>query len=104
LTLHTSKVAASINDKLVLQTGRITEKSRSDESLGSLEHYAEAWNNADLTEVTSGLGKDGLPAVDPRGPQPIIWQLGRLKRCMRETDTAWYDVDNNVLVSIFLPS
>jgi hypothetical protein len=37
LTLHTSKAAASISDKLVLYTGRIMEKSRSDSSLGSLD-------------------------------------------------------------------
>ena len=40
ITLHTSRAAASVGDKLVLQTGRITEKSRSDESLGSLEHLS----------------------------------------------------------------
>ena len=86
-----------------MHTGRILEKSRSDESLGSLEHYADAWNNSDLTDVTSGLGKDGQATIDSRGPRPIIQQLSRLKRCMRETDMAWFDVDKNVSVSISLP-
>ncbi|KAM0916853.1 hypothetical protein ACQ4PT_009884 [Festuca glaucescens] len=98
ITLHTSRAAASVGNKLVLQTGRITEKSRSDESLGSLEHYADAWNDSDLTEVTSGLGKDGQPVIDIRGRRPMIQQLGRLKRCMRETDMAWFDVDKNISV------
>ncbi|KAM0895907.1 hypothetical protein ACQ4PT_023559 [Festuca glaucescens] len=98
LTLHTSRAAASISDKLVMHTSRIMEKSRSDESLGSLEHYADAWNNSDLTDVTSGLGKDGQDTIDSRGPRPIIQQLGQLKRYMRETDMAWFDVDKNVSV------
>ncbi|KAM0874320.1 hypothetical protein ACQ4PT_037516 [Festuca glaucescens] len=96
ITIHVSKAAASINDKLVLHTGRITERTRSEDSLGSIEQYADAWNNADLTEVTSGLGKDDQPAIDPRGRLPIIKHLARLKRCLRDTDMAWYDVDKSV--------
>ena len=86
-----------------MQTGRIIEKSRDDEGLGSLEKYADDWNDSDLTEVTSGLGKDGQPIIDSRGPRPMIQQLGRLKRCMRETDMAWFDVDKNISVNISLP-
>jgi hypothetical protein len=40
LTLHISKAAASISDKLVLHTDRIMERRRSEDNLGSLEHYA----------------------------------------------------------------
>jgi hypothetical protein len=101
LTLHVSKAAASINDKLVLHTGRITERTQSEDSLSSLEQYANAWNDADLTDVTSGLGKDGQPTIDPRGRLPIIKHLARLKRCMRDTDTAWYDMDKSVSVNLY---
>ena len=85
-----------------MQTGRIIEKSRDDEGLGSLEKYADDWNDSDLTEVTSGLGKDGQPIIDSRGPRPMIQQLGWLKRYMRETDTAWFDVGKNISVYILL--
>jgi hypothetical protein len=101
LTLYTSKAAASVNDKLVLHISRIMERTWSEDSLGSLEQYADTWNDADLTDVTSGLGKDAQPTIDPRGCLPIIKQFGRLKRCMRDTDTAWYDVERNVMVSIY---
>jgi hypothetical protein len=59
LTLHISKAAASTNDKLVLHTGQITERTRGEDSLVSLEQYANAWNDVDLTDITSRLGKDG---------------------------------------------
>jgi hypothetical protein len=101
--LHTSRAVVSIGDKLAMQTGRITEKSQSGEGLGSLEKYADAWNNSDLIEVTSGLGKDDQPIIDSRGARPMIQQLGRLKRYMREIDMAWFDVDKNISVNIFLP-
>jgi hypothetical protein len=88
LTLHTSKVVASISNKLVLHTGRIMEQTRSDGSLGSLEHYADDWNDTDLADVTSGLRKDGQTTIDPRWCLSIIRQLSRLKCSMRQTDTA----------------
>jgi hypothetical protein len=66
----------------MMQLGRITEKSRDDEDLGSLQKYADDWNNSDLTEVTSGLGKDGQPIIDPRGLCSTVQQMNRLKRCM----------------------
>jgi cell division septum initiation protein DivIVA len=89
LTLHTSRAAASINDKISAQAGRIIELNQ-----GEAE-----WNISDITEATSGLGKDGLPLVDPRGPRNTIQQILRLKWCMRDFDTAWYDIDKNVSVS-----
>jgi hypothetical protein len=79
------------------------KKSQSDEKLGSLDKYADARNNSDLTEITARLGKDGQPIIDSRGLRPMIQQLGRLKRCMRQTDMAWFDIDKNISVNIFLP-
>jgi hypothetical protein len=68
-----------------------------------LEKYADAWNNSELTEVTSGLGKDGQLIIDPRGLRSMNQQLARLKRCMRETNTAWFDIDRNITVNISPP-
>jgi hypothetical protein len=98
LTLHTSRAAASIGD-----TRSLTEKSRSDKSWGSLENYANAWNNSNFTEVTFGLGKDIKPIVDPRGLRPMYHQLARHRHCMRQTDTAWYNVEKNITVNISFP-
>jgi hypothetical protein len=67
--------------------------------LGSLQRYANEWNISDITEATLGLGKDGLPMVDARGPKNTVQYMHRLKRCMRDFDNAWYGVDKNVLVS-----
>ena len=101
LTLHTSRAAASIGEKISAQTGRITELNRGEANLGSLQRYADKWNISDITEATLGLGKDGLPVVDARGPKNTVQHMHRLKKCMREFDNAWYDVDKNVLVSLF---
>jgi hypothetical protein len=97
--LHTSRVAASISDKISAQAGRIIKLNRGETNLGSLQRYADEWNIADITEATSGLGKDGLPVVDPRGSQNTIQHMQWLKRCMRDFDNAWYDIDKNVSVS-----
>jgi hypothetical protein len=99
ITLHTSRAAAFIGDKLMLQLGRITESSRDNDDLGSLQKYADEWNNSDLTEVTSSLAKDGQPVIDPRGLRSTVQQMSRLKRCVQDFDTAWYDVDKNISVS-----
>jgi hypothetical protein len=88
LTLHTSRAAASISEKISAQTGRIIELKSGDANLGPLQRYADEWNISDITEVTSGLGKDGLPLVDPRGPRNTIQHMQWLKRCMRDFDTA----------------
>ncbi|KAM0859894.1 hypothetical protein ACQ4PT_046893 [Festuca glaucescens] len=96
ITLHTSRAAASIGDTVALQASQIVERSRSGQSLGSLEKYVDDWNSSDFCEVTSGLGKDREPVLDPRGPRSMAQQLVRLKRSMRENDIAWYDVDKNI--------
>ncbi|KAK1599875.1 hypothetical protein QYE76_018564 [Lolium multiflorum] len=96
LTLHTSRATASIGDTIALQASQITEKSQSDESLGSLEKSKLTEVTSKMTEVTSGLGKDSQSIIDPRGLRRMNQQLARLKRCMRETDTAWFDVDKNI--------
>ncbi|KAM0833813.1 hypothetical protein ACQ4PT_064034 [Festuca glaucescens] len=98
LTLHTSKAAASIDETLALQARHIIEWSRSGQSLGSLTKYAEDWNSSNLCEVTSGMSKERELTVDLNGPQSIPQQLMRLKRSMRATDLAWYNVDKNVML------
>jgi hypothetical protein len=99
LTLHTSRAATSISEKISAQASRIIELNRGDTNLGSLQKYADEWNLSDMTEATLGLGKDGLLVVDTRGPRNTVQHMQRLKCCMRDFDNAWYDVDKNVLVS-----
>ncbi|KAK1613213.1 hypothetical protein QYE76_036886 [Lolium multiflorum] len=50
LTLHTSRAAASISDKISAQDGRIIELNRGEATLGSLQRYADEWNISDITE------------------------------------------------------
>jgi hypothetical protein len=88
LTLHAGIAATVVGEMLALQAGRITERSRSGQSLGSLERYADEWNSSDMCDVTSGLGKDREPISDSRGPRPLSQQLTRVKRFMREHDMA----------------
>nr|XP_051209202.1 uncharacterized protein LOC127326372 [Lolium perenne] len=99
LVLHTGRVAAAISEKISARTGRIIELNRGEVNLGSLQKYVDEWNMSDMTEATLGLGKDGQPAVDTRGPRNTVQHMYRLKCSMREFDNAWHDVDKNVLVS-----
>ncbi|XP_071683843.1 uncharacterized protein [Lolium perenne] len=46
--------------------------------------------------TTLGLGKDKLPVVDPAGPRSTGQHFGRLRRAVKEFDTAWHDANNNV--------
>ncbi|KAK1609002.1 hypothetical protein QYE76_032675 [Lolium multiflorum] len=77
--------------------GRITELNRGDADLGHLLDYAEKWNQADLSPATRGLGKDKLPVIDPAGPRSTGQHFGRLRRAVKEFDTAWHDANNNVV-------
>ena len=59
----------------------------------------EKWNRADLSTATCGLGRDKLPVVDASGPRSSVQHFGRLKRAMKEFDTAWHDANANMVVS-----
>ncbi|KAK1644138.1 hypothetical protein QYE76_061943 [Lolium multiflorum] len=89
LMLHASRAAIAAGETASAQLGRITELNRGGADLGHLLDYAEKWNQADLPPATRGLGKDKLPVVDPAGP--------RIRRAIREFDTAWHDANANVV-------
>jgi hypothetical protein len=99
LTLHAGRAAVTASEKASTQLGRITELSRGEVNLGPVQAYAEKWNLADLSRATRGLGKDKLPVVDSSGPRSLAQHLSRLKRAVKEFDTAWQDVSDNVVVS-----
>ncbi|KAK1667036.1 hypothetical protein QYE76_055195 [Lolium multiflorum] len=96
LTLHVGQASVAISEKLSAQTGRIIELNRGEANLGSLQKYVDEWNLSDMTEATLGLGKDGQPVVDSRGPRNTVQHMYQLKRSMREFDIAWHDVDKNM--------
>ena len=99
LVLHAGRAAVAASEKASAQLGRITELNRSEVNLGPLPEYAEKWNRADLSPATCGLGKDKLPVVDPSGPRNTAQHLSRLRRAVKEFDTAWHDASGNVVVS-----
>jgi hypothetical protein len=99
LVLHVGRAAVAANEKASAQLGRITELNCGEVNLGPLLEYAEKWNLANLSPVTRGLGKDKLPVVDPSVPRSTTQHLRRLKRAVKEFDTAWHDASSNVVVS-----
>ena len=99
LVLHAGRAALVAGETASAQLGRITELTRGGADLGHLADYAEKWNQADLSPATLGLGKDKLPVVDPAGPRSTGQHFGRLRRAVKEFDTAWHDANNNVAVS-----
>jgi hypothetical protein len=82
-----------------VQADRIIDLNHDEANLGPLQRYADEWNLSDITQASLGLGKDGLPVVDTRGSRNTVQHMDRLKRCMRDFDNAWYDVDKNILLS-----
>ncbi|KAK1608552.1 hypothetical protein QYE76_032225 [Lolium multiflorum] len=97
IVLHAGHAAIVAGETAPAPLGRITELSRGGASLGHLLYYAEKWNRADLSAATLGLGKDKMPAVDPTGPRNTTQHFSRLRRAVKEFDTAWHDATNNVV-------
>jgi hypothetical protein len=89
--LHAGRAAVVAVEKASAQLGRIVELTRGEADLGSLREYVEKWNRADLSAATRGIGKDKLPVVDNSGPRSTVQHFSRLKRAMKEFDTAWHD-------------
>ncbi|KAK1666227.1 hypothetical protein QYE76_054386 [Lolium multiflorum] len=97
LVLHTGPAAMTVQDKPSGLLGRIVELKRGGQDLGPLLPYAQRWNAADISAATRGLGKDRLPAPDPAGPRSTEEHFTRLKRAVKEFDSAWYDATANVV-------
>nr|XP_051205206.1 uncharacterized protein LOC127318764 [Lolium perenne] len=96
LTLHASRAAIVAGETASAQLGRITDFTRGGE-LGHLLDYADKWNQADLSPATGSLGKDKLSVIYPSGPRSTIQHFSRLRRAVKEFDTAWHDTNNNVV-------
>ncbi|KAK1662606.1 hypothetical protein QYE76_050765 [Lolium multiflorum] len=97
LVLHVGPAAAAVPEKPSGLLGRIVELRREGKDLGHLLPYAQKWNDADISASTRGLGKDRLPAPDPAGPRSTEEHFMRLKRAVKEFDSAWYDATSNVV-------
>ncbi|KAK1680889.1 hypothetical protein QYE76_041737 [Lolium multiflorum] len=97
LVLHVGPAAVVVQDKPSGLLGRIVELKRGGQDLGPLLPYAQRWNDADISAATRGLGKDRLPAPDPAGPRSTEEHFSRLKRAVKEFDSAWYDATANVV-------
>jgi hypothetical protein len=98
LVLHTGRVAVAAGEKAVVQLGWVMELTRGGASLGALQQLVERWNLADLTDATLGVGKDGKPRLDARGPRATVQQFSRLKAAVKDFDNAWHDANVNVVV------
>ncbi|KAK1696243.1 hypothetical protein QYE76_012940 [Lolium multiflorum] len=101
LVLHVAR-AASPSEKATGLLGRITEFQREGRELGHLLPYAQKWNAADMTPATRGMGKDRLPAPDPVGDRSSEEHFMRLRRAVKELDSAWYDATNNLMLTVTL--
>ncbi|KAK1612446.1 hypothetical protein QYE76_036119 [Lolium multiflorum] len=96
LVLHVGPAAAAVPEKPSGLLGRIVELKREGKDLGHLLPYAQKWNDADISASTRGLGKDRLPAPDPAGPRSTEEHFMRLKRAVKEFDSAC-DATSNVV-------
>ncbi|KAK1603989.1 hypothetical protein QYE76_027662 [Lolium multiflorum] len=97
LVLHASRAASAASEKATGLLGRITEFKRQGWELGHLLPYAEKWNVSDMSPATRGMGKDRLPLPDPAGDRSSEEHFMRLRRAVKELDSAWYDSMNNLM-------
>ncbi|KAK1605052.1 hypothetical protein QYE76_028725 [Lolium multiflorum] len=97
LVLHASRAASAASEKATGLLGRITEFKREGRELGHLLPYAQKWNAADMSPATRGMGKDRLPLPDPAGDRSSEEHFMRLRRAVKELDSAWYDSTNNLM-------
>jgi hypothetical protein len=77
------------------------ELTRGDASLCALQQLVERWNLADLSDATLGVGKDGKPKLNMRGPRSTVQHFSRLKAAVKEFDNAWHDANVNIVVRYF---
>ncbi|KAK1685934.1 hypothetical protein QYE76_046782 [Lolium multiflorum] len=97
LVLHASRAASAASERATGLLGWITEFQRQGWELGHLLPYAEKWNAADMSPATRGIGKDRLPLPDPAGDRSSEEHFMRLRRAVKELDSAWYDATNNLM-------
>ncbi|KAK1617924.1 hypothetical protein QYE76_023441 [Lolium multiflorum] len=83
-------------DHRLSQAGGVPRKGRGWQRLKRLAAFSAA-RRACRRCATRGLGKDRLPAPDPAGPRSTEEHFTRLKRAVKEFDSAWYDATANVV-------
>ncbi|KAK1625829.1 hypothetical protein QYE76_000144 [Lolium multiflorum] len=81
----------------VVVTAATSPSSGSQSLPGPAAGYAEKVEPGGLVSGDPRLGKDKLPVVDPSGPRSTAQHLSRLKRAVKEFDTAWHDASGNVV-------
>jgi hypothetical protein len=73
MTLHTSKGAAQVSSFHTLELeGRVSLRTKSDNSLGSLKEYCMKWNDADFVDTTSSSKKKALADTQIADNPPAI--------------------------------
>jgi hypothetical protein len=105
MTLHTSKGAARVSSFHTPELeGRVSLRTKSDNSLGSLKEYCMKWNDADFVDTASSGKKKALartqtvatgnPPVVPAKPVAITSKLfsiqQRLYRVAEATNVSIY--------------
>jgi hypothetical protein len=84
MTLHTGKGATRVSSFHTLELeGRVSLRTKSDNSLGSLKEYCTKWNDADFVDTASSIKKKTLtgtpapsnPDVIPAKPVAIASEL-----------------------------
>jgi hypothetical protein len=73
MTLHTSKGAARISSFHTPELdGRVSLRTKSENSLGSLKEYCMKWNDADFVDTASSGKKKTLAETQALGNPPAI--------------------------------
>jgi hypothetical protein len=116
MTLHTSKGAARVSSFHTPELeGRVSLRTKSDNSLGSLKEYCMKWNDADFVDTASSSKKKALagtqtadnPPAIPAKPIAIASELfsiqQRLYRLVEATNVSIYSYISPVLENVGCP-
>jgi hypothetical protein len=80
IVLHVGRAVVAASEKVLAQLGRVVELNRGTANLGTLQHFVDKWNLADLTDATLGVGKDCKVKIDPRGRRSTCSTLAGSRR------------------------
>jgi hypothetical protein len=98
VTLHVSWATAAVSTIRAASTsvGFVLMQTPSGNSLGSLGHHSMDWNNADMSEVTSG---NPQARPHPAGPSNLAQKMHAVKDSLVAADKA---AEVNIFLFIFI--
>ena len=104
LELELHQPAAGGNEKATetARPGQVSARKENGDSLGSLENWAQEWNDADMDEVSSHTTDNPRPTPHPLGGYALCRQMLAVRKQVHAGEKMLNDLSLNIEVSSFL--